>query len=76
MAQIIESVRPEYVFDSECAALLGAAYDQAIFGLHDKGQPDAICEVIAKRIIELAAAGERNPDKLSQGALASFGISR
>ena len=76
MAQIIEFVRPEYAFDSEVAAVLVAAYDQAIFGLHDKGQRGVIREVVAKRIIELAAAGERDPNKLSQGALASFGISR
>ena len=74
MAQIIDFVRPNYAFDSEVAAVLVAAYDRAIFGLHDKGQSVAVREVIAKRIIKLAAAGERNPDKLCQDALMSFGI--
>ena len=76
MAQIIDFVRPDYAFDSEVTALVVAAYDPAIFGFHDKGQSAAVREIIAKRNIKLAAAGERDPDKLCDAALASFGISR
>jgi hypothetical protein len=76
MAQILESVRRDYAFDTEVTAILVAAYDKATFGLHDKGQPGVTREIIAKRIIELAATGERDPDKLSEAALASFEIVR
>jgi hypothetical protein len=76
MAQMIDFVCPDYAFDSEVTALVVAAYDRAIFGLHDKGQSAAVREIIAKRIIKLAAAGERDPDKLCHAALESFGISR
>jgi hypothetical protein len=75
VAEIIEFVRPDYVFDSEAAAVIVAAYDQAILSLDNKGQCAAAREVVAKCIIKLAAVGERNPDELCRAALASFGIS-
>ena len=52
-------------FDPKTIALLTAAYDKAI-----EGQPASVREVIARRIIELACEGERDVDKLCQGALA------
>jgi hypothetical protein len=76
MVQILKFVLRDYAFDTEATAALVAAYDKAAFGLHDKGQPRVTREIIAKRIIELAAAGERDPDKLSEAALASLGIVR
>jgi hypothetical protein len=76
MAQILEFVRPHYGFDNEVAAVLVAAYDKAVFSLEDKGQPGLVREIIAKRIIALAAAGERNSDKLCETALVSLGITR
>jgi hypothetical protein len=39
------------------------------------GLPDqrgVVSEIIAKRIIDLAKAGERNPDLLCEGALRDF----
>ena len=52
-------------FDPKTIAVLTAAYDKAI-----EGQSASAREVIAKRIIELACEGERDVDKLCQGALA------
>ena len=35
---------------------------------------DKVTELVATRIIELAMAGERNPDRLTARVLAEFGI--
>jgi hypothetical protein len=51
-------------FDPETIATLTAAYDKAIEGL-----PASVRETIARRIIELASAGERDQDRLCHGAL-------
>jgi hypothetical protein len=51
--------------DPQTIALLTATYHKAI-----SGQPAAVHEIIAKRIIELASKGERDPDKLCLEALA------
>jgi hypothetical protein len=61
-------------FEPEATRLLGQAYDLACRGLHDKGQPDIIREMIAERIISLAVKGQRDPQKLSEAALKSLGI--
>ena len=45
-------------FDPEIAATLGAAYDEAVARLLN--QPDIVRETIAKRIVALAAKGERD----------------
>jgi hypothetical protein len=50
-----------------------AAFDKARKTLHDNGQPEIVYEVIARRIIALAQQGERNPDKLCEGALMALG---
>jgi hypothetical protein len=56
---------PVTVFGPEATAALALAYRKAI-----EGQPLAVHEIIAKRILELASEGERDPDKLCHGALA------
>ena len=40
MAQILQFIRPEKVFDSETTAVLAAAYERAISGLRARGQPE------------------------------------
>jgi|EndMetStandDraft_8_1072994.scaffolds.fasta_scaffold1632290_1 hypothetical protein len=39
------------------------------------GQPDLVRQIIAKRIIEVARKGERNPDELCARPVASIGLS-
>jgi len=56
-------------FDPETVKLLCDAYDKACRSLHDTGQPYIVNEIIARRIISLAQQGERDPDKLCEGAL-------
>jgi hypothetical protein len=70
----IKALLANTAFDPEVTSLLGQAYDLACAELHDDGQPEAVRELIAKRIIELATDGERDPSKLSNAALASLGI--
>ena len=61
-------------FDSDTTQVMGEAYDKARKMLHDKGQPDVVQEVIARRIVEVAMTGERDPDQLAKRALQAFGI--
>lgn len=70
----IKDLLADTSFDADVTRLLGQAFDQACAELHDNGQPFVVKEVIAKRIIELASEGERDPVKLSKVALTSLGL--
>jgi hypothetical protein len=59
-------------FDPEIAATLGAAYDEAVARLLN--QPDIVRETIAKRIVALAAKGERDVHALCDKALIAEGF--
>ena len=74
MAENLSFMPRHAAFDPETAAALGDAYDRAIAGLGDGGQPEVVKEIIAKRIVALAARGERNPERLCEAALAELGI--
>ena len=63
-------VPPFTNFDPETAATLGAAYDEAVARLLD--QPDVVLEIIAKRLVALAARGELH--KLCAEALIAEGF--
>lgn len=58
-------------FSPESIAVLAAAYNKAI-----EGQPACAHEIIARWIIEFAAAGECDQDKLCHVALAMGGHAR
>ena len=58
--------------DPETAAILRAAYDEAIARVID--QPDVVLELIAKRLVALATTGERNIHKLCDEALIGEGF--
>jgi hypothetical protein len=62
------------VFDEAATEAMGLAYDKARRMLHDKGQPGIVQEIIAKRIIDIAIAGERDPDELARRALLALGM--
>jgi hypothetical protein len=59
-------------FDPETKRIMGLAFEMTrlALGLADRG--DIANELIAKRIIELAKAGERNPDLLCESAVKEF----
>jgi hypothetical protein len=63
-------------FDPETIEIMSKAYDKAKRRLHDTGQPALVQEVIAKRIIDIAAAGERDPDQIARRALEALGVER
>jgi hypothetical protein len=77
VAQILDFIRPtDGAFDAEATALLSRAFDKACTELHDRGQPIIVREIIARRIIEIAGRGERDPDQLWIAALTSLGLPR
>ena len=55
---------------------MNSAYGKACRMLHDKGQPAVVQEVIARRIAEIAKAGERDPNKICERVLADLGLQR
>src|SRR6266480_1238708 len=59
------------IFDPETTRIMGVAFEIAYtaFRLADRGPAEAI---VAQRIIELASAGERNPDLLCEKVLFEF----
>jgi hypothetical protein len=59
-------------FDVEATEALGRAYDIACRSLHPNGQVPAVQEFLAKKIIESAQYGERNPDRLAALALSKL----
>jgi hypothetical protein len=70
----ITSFIDDTAFSPEVTQIMGAAYEKATKGLHDRGQPAVVQEIIAKRIIDLARYGERDPQKIANMALQSLGI--
>ena len=56
--------------------VMNSAYGKACRMLHDKGQPVLVQEVIAQRIVEIAKAGERDPNKICDRVLADLGLQR
>jgi hypothetical protein len=63
-------------FDPEALRAMSQAYDSIVKQLQDRGQPKIVQEIIAKRIIELAAIGEREPQRLCETILTEFGLVR
>lgn len=61
-------------FDPQTVRIMGQAYDSVVRQLHDRGQPQVVREVIAKRITDLATLGERNSDRLAEIVLSELGL--
>ena len=59
-------------FDPEATRVLGQAFDMACAVLGHTPQPTAVREAIAKRILEAAKAGERDPVRLREAGLAAL----
>jgi hypothetical protein len=57
-------------FDGETVRLMGIAFEMALGSLRaTPDHADPVREVMARKIIELAQAGERDPEHLCDGAL-------
>ena len=61
-------------FDPETTHIMGLAYESACKALRDVGQPAMVKDVIAKRIIDIAKTGERDPNALCERALQALGL--
>ena len=64
----------ETAFDPEAIASMGMAFEKACRSLGNGKQAPLVKEVIAKRILDAASHGERNPDRLCERALTALGI--
>jgi hypothetical protein len=61
-------------FDDAATSAMGEAFDNACKSLRNFGSPYTVREIIAKRIIDAAKNGERDPARLHEQALIPFGI--
>ena len=62
-------------YDPDAICVMGDAYDLARKMLHDKGQPHIVLEVVAQNIIkDFTMTADRDPGRLAQRALRTFGI--
>lgn len=64
------------VFSPDVAKLIGEAFDAASKHLHDRPDRSAAHELVAKRIIDAAQNGERDPVRLRDAGLAALSPSR
>ena len=60
-------------FDPDIKRVMGCAFEIARIALRLADRDDALEAIVAKTIIELAKAGERNPDLLCERVLFEFG---
>jgi len=65
---------PGRCFDAETTALMCEAFDKSCQTLRGSSQLDSIRDSIARRIIEIAGNGERDPNRMCEAALSSIGI--
>jgi hypothetical protein len=72
MTSIQRFVQITQAFDPEATRTLGQAFDMACALLGHTAQPTAAREAIAKRILEAAKAGERDPVRLRDAGLAAL----
>ena len=74
MAEIARFIPANSGFDPDVIRILRAAYDRATSELHDGGHARVVREIIGKRIVALAAKGERDPARLCNSALVAAGL--
>ena len=56
-------------YDPETKRVLGVAFEMTCIALRAEDSDDSVKQAIAAEIIDLAKAGERNPDILCEQAL-------
>jgi len=76
VAEIVQFVRHEHSFDATATEALARAYENATASLGQSPGTATIREIIARRIIAAAMKGERDPDRLSEVALAALARTR
>ena len=69
-------IRPHldgHKFDPETIRVMGLAFEMALIALRLADRDDLANEVVAQKIIALAKAGERDPERLCDGVMKEFG---
>jgi hypothetical protein len=61
-------------FDAETTALLCRIFDETCEKAHEEARLNSVRVAIARRLIEIAGRGERDPDTMCEAALASLGL--
>ena len=61
-----------FVFDDKAVRAMGAAFEQACHSFRNFAHFDRVRELVAKRIIEAAKNGERDPIRLHWQAVMGF----
>jgi hypothetical protein len=59
-------------FDPETIRVMGLAFEMALVALRLTDRGDLANEVLAHKIVDLAKAGERDPERLCEGVLKEF----
>jgi hypothetical protein len=64
----------DQAFAPEHCEAMAAAFEAALLELNLKNRDDPLCELVAKKIIELGQQGVRNPQLLRQFAVRDLGL--
>jgi hypothetical protein len=59
----------ERAFEPEDVIIMSRAYESALVALQLTNRQDPLTEIVAKKIVEFAESGERDPDRLRNRAL-------
>jgi hypothetical protein len=59
-------------FDPETIRVMGLAFEMALVALRLADRGDLANEILAHKIIELAKAGERDPERLCEDVMKQF----
>ena len=71
----MSAIHQHAAFDPETIEIMSAAYEGACEALNLADRTNPLTYLVAKKIIELAQRGERDPDQMRQQALKAFGRS-
>ena len=72
---IYELIRQEAAFSPEDISAITKAFEAVLQGLGLINRSDPVAETVARKIIELARMGERDPDRLRDQVLMTYGQS-
>jgi hypothetical protein len=61
------------VFEPEAMICMAKAYEDALVALQLSDRQDPLTEIVARKIVDVAEAGERDPERLRDLALAEIG---
>ena len=68
-------IKQEAVFSPEDVSTITKAFEAALRDLGLVNRSDPVAETVARKIIELARTGERDPDRLRDQVLMTYGQS-